>query len=376
MQGVIEINLVKDAIRGKRVMVTGGGGSIGFELVRQIAMCQPSRLVVFDLSEYNIYRALEQLDAEAPHIDVEIVLGDVADEDLVEQAFSTHQPELVFHAAAYKHVPILETQESAAVHTNVLGTHAMAAAADRHGVDKFVLISSDKAVRPSSVMGTTKRIAEMVIGSMNQTSETTFLAVRFGNVLDSSGSVVPKFREQISKGGPVTVTHEDITRYFMTIPEACELILQGLVIGEQDDILVLDMGEPIRIVDLARQMIHLAGKTNEVEVSITGLRPGEKLHEELFYEHEELLPTSHRRIMRASDVGVEAEWLASFIADLRERSRHGDGDAVRTLVEASMPLVDSHGELMISLDSADVSSVPATPQTTSSSSENAAEEAR
>ncbi len=310
-ESVLEDASVRRSLRGRCVIVTGGGGSIGFELVRQIAAFGPRRLVLFELSEFNMYRALETLDAEYPHLDVVAVLGDVADETLVERTFAAERPDVVFHAAAYKHVPILEAQTVAAVKTNVFGTLSVAEAAHRHSVDRFVLISSDKAVRPSSAMGCTKRLAEMVLGALNSASDTTFMSVRFGNVLDSSGSVVPKFREQIEAGGPVTVTHPDITRYFMTIPEACELILHGLAVGDKDDILVLDMGQPIRIMDLAKQMIQLAGRSrDEIEIEVTGLRPGEKLYEELFYDHESHLATSHQRILRTSHTAVDSAWLA------------------------------------------------------------------
>jgi len=341
-QSVLEASTVRSVVRGKRVLVTGGGGSIGFELVRQIATFGPASLIIFDLSEYNVYAATERLTADFPHLTVDVVLGDVADVTLVERVFEEHRPEIVFHAAAYKHVPILELQADAAVRTNILGTRAVARASADHGTEKFLLISSDKAVRPSSVMGCTKRVAEMLLGALNSESETTFVSVRFGNVLDSSGSVVPKFRDQIARGGPVTVTHPDITRYFMTIPEACELILQGLAVGEKDDILVLDMGEPIKILDLALQMIRLAGKQLEdIKVDITGLRPGEKLYEELFYEHETLLPTSHPRVMRAAHVPVDPSHLGGMVDQFDVALRSGDVAAVRRLVEANMAIMNS-----------------------------------
>ncbi len=333
VQGVIETSAVRNAVRGRRVMVTGGGGSIGFELVRQIASFGPARLVIFDISEFNIYRALERLQEEAPHVPVSIVLGDAAETALVESAFREHKPDIVFHAAAYKHVPILEDQQRSAVRSNVFGTLAVAHAAAGHGVETFVLISSDKAVHPSSVMGSTKRIAEMLIGALNRTSVTSFMSVRFGNVLESSGSVVPKFTEQIEAGGPVTVTHPDITRYFMTIPEACELILQTLIVGEPDDILVLDMGAPIKIMDLARQMIRLAGHSrDEIEIAITGLRPGEKLYEELFYADETLLPTPHEKITRAAHQSADPVWLAALLDVLAEGVRTGELPDVRDLL--------------------------------------------
>lgn len=343
VQRVIEGSSVRQALRGRRVMVTGGGGSIGFELVRQIASYGPARIIVFDQSEYNVYRALERLEDEAPHVDVRVVLGDVAEVGLVESAFQEHRPDVVFHAAAYKHVPILEDQQRAAVRTNVMGTLAVANVAASHGVESFVLISSDKAVHPSSVMGSTKRVAEMIVSAINKSSATDFMSVRFGNVLDSSGSVVPKFTEQIERGGPVTVTHPDITRYFMTIPEACELILQGLVVGQSDDILVLDMGEPIKIMDLARQMVHLAGRSRgEVQIEVTGLRPGEKLHEELFYADEALLPTVHDKIMRAGHQSVDRIWLAAVIDLLAAGVEQDDIPDVRALLRGEIDVDLTH----------------------------------
>ena len=347
VQRVIEGSSVRQALRGRRVMVTGGGGSIGFELVRQIASYGPARVVIFDQSEYNVYRALEQLEDEAPHVDVRVVLGDVAESALVESAFVEHRPDVVFHAAAYKHVPILEDQQRAAVRTNVMGTLAVANTAASHGVESFVLISSDKAVHPSSVMGSTKRIAEMIVSTINQASATDFMSVRFGNVLDSSGSVVPKFTAQIERGGPVTVTHPDITRYFMTIPEACELILQGLVVGQADDILVLDMGEPIKIMDLARQMVHLSGRSrDEVQIEVTGLRPGEKLHEELFYADETLRPTVHEKIMRAAHQSVDPVWLAAVIDLLAAGVAQDDVPDVRALLRREIDVDLTHASAL------------------------------
>ena len=289
---------IADGVGGKAVLVSGAGGSIGSELCRQIAQLAPRRLILFERSEFNLYNIELELRRDHPYLSLLPVLGDVRDAVLVDRVLGRERPDMIFHAAAYKHVPMLEGQGRAAVMNNVFGTETLAAAADRHGCAVFLLISTDKAVNPSNIMGATKRAAEILCQEMNTRSQTRFLTVRFGNVLGSAGSVIPLFKAQIASGGPVTVTHPDITRYFMTIPEACGLILQSSVIGKGGEIFVLDMGEPVRIGYLAEQLILLSGKQpgQDIEIVYTGLRPGEKLYEALFYADEALLATAHPKI--------------------------------------------------------------------------------
>jgi len=264
-------------------MLTGAGGSIGSELCRQIARFGPSRLVLFELSEFALYQIEQDLGERFPHLPLVRLVGDVKDLDALRRAMAAHQPQLVFHAAAYKHVPLMEDDNAwIALRNNTLGTYQVAQAAAEHGVKRFVLISTDKAVNPTNVMGATKRAAEMVVSHWAaQAPATRFMAVRFGNVLGSSGSVIPKFKEQIAKGGPVTVTHPEITRFFMTIPEAAQLVLQAAALAETGQVFVMDMGKSVKIADLARQLIHLSGHTEaEIPIVFSGLRPGEKLFEE------------------------------------------------------------------------------------------------
>ncbi|RTL43509.1 MAG: polysaccharide biosynthesis protein [Burkholderiales bacterium] len=301
---------IADCINGRVVMVTGAGGSIGSELCRQIARYGPSRIVLYELSEYALYAVEQALSEGFAHLDLVCVIGDVKDLEHLRSTLSKHRPQLVFHAAAFKHVPLMEAADNAAacIRNNTLGTYHAALAAAECGAERFVLISTDKAVNPTNVMGATKRAAEMVLLALSkQHLRTRFMAVRFGNVLGSSGSVIPKFKEQIARGGPVTVTHPDIIRYFMTIPEAARLVIQAAVIGESGQVLVLDMGEPVRIADLARQMIRMSGhSSDDVRIEYTGLRPGEKLFEELLADQETSLPTTCAgvRVARLVDDGA------------------------------------------------------------------------
>src|SRR5574340_356121 len=290
-------------LTGKVVMVTGAGGSIGSELCRQIARFEPAKLVLFEQSELALYAMEQELPQRFPNLNVAPVIGDVKNAAWVNQVMAEHKPAVVFHAAAYKHVPLMENANAwEAVRNNVLGTQVVAAAAQAHGVGKFVMISTDKAVNPTNVMGATKRLAEMACQAMQQRHAdqpvgTRFVSVRFGNVLGSSGSVIPKFQKQIEAGGPVTVTHPDITRYFMSIPEAAQLVLQAGLMGEGGEIFVLDMGEPVRIAELARLMIRLSGADeNHIRIEYSGLRPGEKLYEELLAADESTLPTPHPKL--------------------------------------------------------------------------------
>ena len=306
-------------LTGEVVMVTGAGGSIGSELCRQIARFEPARLVLFEQSELALYAMEQELPRRFPRLAIVPLIGDVKNAARVEAVMAEQRPAVVFHAAAYKHVPLMENANAwEAVRNNVLGTQVVASAAQAHGVAKFVLISTDKAVNPTNVMGATKRLAEMVCQAMQKPEGTRFVSVRFGNVLGSSGSVIPKFQKQIEAGGPVTVTHPEITRYFMSIPEAAQLVLQAGLMGEGGEIFVLDMGEPVKIVDLARLMIRLSGADEErIRIEYTGLRPGEKLYEELLADDESTLPTPHPKLRVAkaraiapSGMAKCMEWLA------------------------------------------------------------------
>ncbi|KTC66070.1 nucleoside-diphosphate sugar epimerases (plasmid) [Legionella adelaidensis] len=292
---------IAENVREKVILITGGGGSIGSELCRQVMALSPRTLIVVDNNEYNLYKIEIELKEKYPNSKVILSLLNVTDSVAVNHLLNKYRPELVFHAAAYKHVPLLEDQIRIAVQNNVLGTQILAEASIKYSVKKFILISTDKAVNPTNVMGTTKRAAEIYCQNLNSRSATRFITVRFGNVLGSVGSVVPLFKSQLEKGGPLTVTHPDIQRYFMTIPEASQLILQAMANGEGGEIFVLDMGEPIKIKYLAEQIIRLAGKEPGVDILIeyTGLRPGEKLYEELFHNSEQLIQTEHEKLFKA-----------------------------------------------------------------------------
>jgi len=290
---------IAELISGKTVLVTGAGGSIGSELCRQLALYGPAKLVLYELSEFALYQIEQQLSELHPHLPLVRLMGDVKNLEHLRATFQAQRPHLIFHAAAFKHVPLMEEENAwAALQNNTLGTWHAATAAAECGAERFVLISTDKAVNPTNVMGATKRAAEMVLSHMaTQGHATRFVAVRFGNVLGSSGSVIPKFKEQIAKGGPITVTHPEITRYFMTIPEAARLVLQAVALAESGQVYVLDMGEPVKVLDLARDMIRLSGhRAEEIAVVFTGLRPGEKLYEELLADADQTLPSAHPRL--------------------------------------------------------------------------------
>jgi len=299
-------------LSGHVVMVTGAGGSIGAELSRQVAEYGPQRLILFELNEYALYAMEQQFALRYPGLPIVCAVGDVKDAARVAQVMAQHRPSVVFHAAAYKHVPLMESENAwQAILNNVKGTQVLATAAKAQGVEKFVLVSTDKAVNPTNVMGASKRLAEMVCQALQEPEGTRFVMVRFGNVLGSTGSVIPKFREQIARGGPVTVTHPEITRYFMSIPEAAQLVLQAGLMGQGGEIFVLDMGEPVRIADLARDMIRLSGfSENDIRVVYTGLRPGEKLYEELLAADENSLPTPHPKLRIARARQENGDWLA------------------------------------------------------------------
>jgi FlaA1/EpsC-like NDP-sugar epimerase len=315
------------------VMVTGAGGSIGSELARQIARFEPRQLVLFELNEFAMYTIEQEFTASHAWLPVASAIGDVKDAARVEHVIRTHKPSVIFHAAAYKHVPLMEIENAwQAVLNNVAGTHVIARAAAAAAVEKFVLVSTDKAVNPTSVMGASKRLAEMVCQAHQRPDGTRFVMVRFGNVLGSTGSVIPRFREQIAQGGPVTVTHPEITRYFMSIPEAAQLVLQAGLMGEGGEIFALDMGEPVRIVDLARDMIRLSGLSeDDIKIVFTGLRPGEKLFEEVLADGEQLLATPHPKVRIARARTVDAGWLDALIAWLQQAESPDDRDVQAAL---------------------------------------------
>jgi FlaA1/EpsC-like NDP-sugar epimerase len=324
-----------ELLTGKVAMVTGAGGSIGSELCRQIARFQPASLVLFESSEFALYSIEQELQASFPGLNLVCLIGDVRDCARVDEVLQAYHPSVIFHAAAYKHVPLMEQRNAwQAIRNNVLGTWTVATAAQRHGVSKFVLISTDKAVNPANVMGASKRLAEMVCQGLQQPQGTRFVMVRFGNVLGSTGSVIPKFREQIAKGGPVTVTHPDIIRYFMSIPEAAQLVLQAGLMGKGGEIFVLDMGEPVKIVDLAKDMIRLSGLSeDDIRIEFTGLRPGEKLYEELLADSEHTLPTPHAKLWIARAREVEAGWLEQLLQWVNGATVSNDDEVRRSLGE-------------------------------------------
>jgi FlaA1/EpsC-like NDP-sugar epimerase len=324
---------IRERIQGKVVMVTGAAGSIGSELCRQIACYNPLALVGFDMAETPLFLLDRELRKSFPHLAFHVEIGSITQPGALRRAIESYHPSILYHAAAYKHVPMMEKHVFAAVENNVFGTWQVAQAAIACGVGDFVMISTDKAVRPASVMGATKRVAELVIGALQRSSETKFVSVRFGNVLGSSGSVVPIFKEQIAAGGPVTVTHPEMSRYFMTISEASQLVLQASAIGKGGEIFVLDMGEPVKIVDLARNLIVLSGlqPDRDIQIEFSGLRPGEKLNEELNVRDESLLPTSHVKIRKYS--GTLELTVNEIKACLRQAEQLIEGrDAVRLVL--------------------------------------------
>ena len=334
---------VRAGFAGRHVLISGGGGSIGSELCRQVARLGVASLTLLDSCEFNLYRIARELNAAYPDLLLRPLLGDCGDPAAARHALRIAHAHVVLHAAAYKHVPLLQEQLRQAFRNNVLATRTLAAAAGAAGVETFVLVSTDKAVNPSSVMGASKRIAEMACQAEAQRAPGChYVTVRFGNVLDSAGSVVPLFREQIARGGPVTVTHPEVTRYFMTIPEACQLILQAAVQGRSGDIFALDMGEPVRIHDLATQMIRLSGKQpgRDIAIVYTGLRPGEKLFEELFHAQENYAPTTHAKLYLAEPRHVSAELLDAQLARAGEAVAAFDEPALRRVLQTLMPSLD------------------------------------
>ena len=324
---------------GKVVLVTGGGGSIGSELCRQIAQANPKRLVIFEIYENNAYAIQQELKRSCPGLDLVALIGSVRNTNRINDVMKTYRPDIVFHAAAHKHVPLMEDSPNEAIKNNVIGTYKTATAAAAWGVKKFVLISTDKAVNPTNIMGASKRLCEMVVQMMDrQSPNTCFVAVRFGNVLGSNGSVIPLFKKQIAEGGPVTVTDRRIIRYFMTIPEAISLVLQASYYAAGGEIFVLEMGEPVKIDDMARNLIRLSGFTPDVDIKIvyTGLRPGEKLYEEMLMNEEGLRETENKLIHIGNPIEMDDDWFRDMLHRLDEASK-SESDDIRTLVSQAVP---------------------------------------
>lgn len=330
---------IMEAISGKVVMVTGGGGSIGSELCRQIAAANPLQLIIFDIYENNAYAIQQELIRKYPQLDLVVLIGSVRNTNRVNRILETYHPEIVYHAAAHKHVPLMETSPNEAIKNNVMGTYKMASAAAKDGVKKFLLISTDKAVNPTNIMGASKRLCEMVVQMMNRRCPNTdFMAVRFGNVLGSNGSVIPLFKEQIKNGGPVTVTDKHIIRYFMTIPEAVSLVLQASYYAKGGEIFVLDMGDPVRIDDMARNLIRLSGYKPDVDIKIvyTGLRPGEKLFEELLMDEEGMTETANKLIYIGKPIEMNDDIFMDNLKRLDEASRN-ESDEIKDIVAEIVP---------------------------------------
>ena len=334
----INVDEILDYVKGRVILVTGAGGSIGSELCRQIAGHNPKKLVMLDIYENSIYDIQLEIAGKYPGLDMEVLIATIRDEKRIKSIMKKYKPEIVFHAAAHKHVPLMETSPNEAVKNNVFGTLTLVKAADESSVDKFIMISTDKAVKPTNIMGATKRICEMIIQAYNKKSETEFVAVRFGNVLGSNGSVIPIFRKQIEEGGPVTVTHKDITRYFMTIPEAVSLVLQAGYYAKGGEIFILDMGEPVKIYDLATNMIKLSGRTPDVDIKIeiTGLRPGEKLYEELLMDEEGIEKTQNNLIYIGRPIQFDEKIFFENLAQLK-RMADNEVSCMKLLIAKMIP---------------------------------------
>jgi FlaA1/EpsC-like NDP-sugar epimerase len=333
-------------------LITGGAGSIGSEIARQVIPFKPKYLVIVDQAESPLYDLELELSEKFRMKNFETVLGDIRQTDRMERVFQAFRPEVVFHAAAYKHVPVMENNPSEAILTNVEGTKVIADLAVRYNVEKMVMVSTDKAVNPTSIMGATKRIAEIYCQSLNATGATKFVTTRFGNVLDSNGSVIPRFKKQIDEGGPVTVTHPDITRFFMTIPEACQLVLEAGAMGNGGEIFIFDMGQSIRIADLAKKMIKLSGLTigRDIQIVFTGLRPGEKIYEELLADKETTLPTHHEKIMIARVREYDFNTIERDTLQLIELFKTQNNDAIVRKMKEILPEYHSANSVFERLD--------------------------
>jgi len=333
---------IENFIRGKSVLITGAAGSIGSELSRQVAKFKPSHLIILDQDETGIFNISEELFDKFPKLSIKSLIADIREELKIDQIFKKYQPQIVFHAAAYKHVPLMEENPDEAVKNNVFGTKIVAEAALKAGVEKLIFISTDKSVNPTSIMGATKRVGEMICQVLNETNKTKFMSVRFGNVLDSRGSCIPIFREQIKSRGPLEITHPEMKRYFMTCPEACLLVLQAGAIGRGGEVLVLDMGKPIRILDLAREMIRLSGLEPDKDIPIvfTEPRPGEKFFEEILMAEEGVVSTQHQKIFMAKLTRVDKDLLNSGLEKLKKQADSGDKE---TIIKILKELIPSYG---------------------------------
>lgn len=344
----VDLNSIMDYVRDKVVLVTGGGGSIGSELCRQLAANSPKQLIVFDIYENSAYDIQQELIKKYPNLDLKVLIGSVRNTSRVNSIFETYRPNIVYHAAAHKHVPLMEDSPNEAIKNNVLGTWKLAEAAVNYGTDKFVMISTDKAVNPTNIMGATKRICEMIVQAYNGRGKTDFVAVRFGNVLGSNGSVIPLFKKQIAEGGPVTVTHPNIIRYFMTIPEAVSLVLQAGAYAKGGEIFVLEMGEPVKILDLAMNLIRLSGFVpgEDIQIEFTGLRPGEKLYEEMLMEEEGLQDTANKLIHIGKPIEFDEEEFFKELAELKlETQEEMSCEEIRGWIKRLVPTYQSKGTI-------------------------------
>lgn len=348
----LDFDLIENQYNNKVILVTGAAGSIGSGLVHQLLKFKPKKIVLFDQAETPLYDLENELNKNGTLSKCEIAIGDIRNSNRINRLFELFKPDLVFHAAAYKHVPLMECNPSEAILTNVMGTKTLADLSDRHGVKKFVMISTDKAVNPTNVMGTSKRIAEMYTSALNAKSETNFITTRFGNVLGSNGSVIPLFKKQIESGGPITVTHPEVTRYFMTIPEACQLVLEAGAIGNGGEIFLFDMGKSVKIVDLAKKMVKLSRLElgRDIQIVFTGLRPGEKLYEELLNDSENSIPTHHPQIMKAKVAEVEYDYISKKVDEIISLFDIQDNETIVKLMKELVPEYKSQNSEFEKLD--------------------------
>jgi FlaA1/EpsC-like NDP-sugar epimerase len=349
---VLNNKLLKEKLEGKSILVTGAAGSIGSELVRQLSKFNPNKILLLDNAESALYEIeMELLENKIP-MNFEIILADIRVKNRMQKVFEHFKPQVIFHAAAYKHVPMMENNPSEALAVNISGTKIIADLAHEFHAESLIMISTDKAVNPTNVMGASKRIAEIYCSALNEKSNTNFITTRFGNVFESNGSVIPRFKKQIERGGPVTVTHPEITRYFMTIPEACQLVLEASVMGKGGEVFVFDMGKPVKILDLAKKMIKLGQTTasNEIKIEFTGLRPGEKLYEELLANNENTLPTHHEKILIAKVENYEFEKINSEIENLIALFEDQDNIEIVKSMKKLVPEFKSNNSEFVKLD--------------------------